>query len=49
MIPKLLTYGIVWNLLTHVDGNFEHITPEAVPLSKKSANAETGVGVTSKP
>ena len=26
-----------------------HITPEAVLLSKKSANAETGVGVTSKP
>ena len=28
---------------------YYHITPEAVPLSKKSANAETGVGVTSKP
>ena len=26
-----------------------HITPEAVPLSIKSANAETGVGVTSRP
>ena len=27
----------------------KHITPEAVPLSIKSANAETGVGVTSRP
>ena len=27
----------------------KHITPEAVPLSKKSANAETCVGVTSRP
>ena len=26
-----------------------NITPEAVPLSIKSANAETGVGVTSRP
>ena len=26
-----------------------HITLEAVPLSIKSANAETGVGVTSRP
>ena len=26
-----------------------HITPETVPLSIKSANAETGLGVTSRP
>ena len=31
------------------DKEAPHITPEAVPLSIKSANAETGVGVTSRP
>ena len=29
--------------------NPAHISPEAVPLSMKSANAETGIGINSRP